>query len=137
MAGGGNLAGAALENMPRVDEGVAVAKRDLLDQARAVGTLLKRKARHGTALRMFRRVLVLPARIGRPAVGRHARIVSAAERRAEEVAGKEAKIGWNRLVVCNRGVIDPGRRVERRQAPSVALDLEGPDVADRQVNDEA
>jgi hypothetical protein len=116
---------------------MSVAERDLLDEPRAERPLLQFEARDRAAVRMRSGVDVRPLRIGRPAMRRNVRIVGGAERRAEEVAGEEAEVGKDGLVVCDRRIVNPWGGVKGRDFPAARLELDGARMSDREIDDDA
>src|SRR5436305_13190391 len=135
MARNRNRAVAAFENMPLISEGMTIPQRDLLRDARAHHPMFKTEMRRrGIAAPLFTHER--PRRVGRPAMGRRFLYIALAERRAEEITGKEFESRRNFGISRDIAILDPGRCVKRAQQAAVALDFERPDVADGQIEDQ-
>ena len=128
---------AALKNVPLVDEGMAVAKDDLLRQPRAHHLFLQCKARDRPARRMLARLDKVPAGIRRPAMrGRFLHVV-APKRCAEKIAREAAEVWKDRLVVGDRRIVYPRRRVERRQVSAAEKNLDRAEMPDVEIDFDA
>ena len=136
MAGDGDGALAAFEDMALVDERVAVAQRDFLYEPRAENVLLQLVACDDAATLVGDREGMIPARIRWPAMRRDLRVVGTAERRAKEIARQRSKVLQDGLVVGDRRIVDPGRRVERRELSALAFDLHRAKVTGGKVDDD-
>ena len=122
--------------MALVGEGLVVAERDLLDEPRSHHSPLQFEA-HRARPAFVRDAGHRPFRVRRPAVGRRCLDVACRERGAEKVAREKFEIVRNVGCGRNRRVVHPRRGVQRANDAARGFDLEGADVPDGQIEDQA
>ena len=134
MVGDRQRAGATLENVALVEEGMVVAQSQLLQHARPHHRPVQYEGRGGAAALDGTGIDKAPWRIGRPAMRRRRLDIGRREGCAEEIAGNAGEMRRTLKAFGRLLVVRPRRAVERRGAASVALDLEIRQIAKFEVD---